>query len=75
MYALVELLSIEALVNLTAGNNVTTWMLPLALIACMAGIASTFPGMHHLTVWRPESLAAAAASALIAWVLTMLAMA
>jgi len=40
----------------------------------MVGLASTLAGAHHLRVWRTESLAAAAAAATIAWLLTLLAM-
>ena len=37
-------------------------------------MASTLAGAHHLRLWRTETLAAAAATALIAWLLTLLAM-
>lgn len=40
----------------------------------MVGLASGFTGMHHLRVWRGDSLAAGAATSLIAWLLTFLAM-
>ena len=40
----------------------------------MVGLASVFAGAHHVRVWRTESLAAAAATSLIAWLLTLLAM-
>jgi len=46
----------------------------LALIASVVGMASTLAGAHHLRLWRTETLAAAAATALIAWLLTLLAM-
>jgi hypothetical protein len=39
----------------------------------MAGLASCFAGIHHLRVWRSESLAGAGTAALIAWLLTLLA--
>lgn len=45
-----------------------------ALIASVVGIASTLAGAHHLRLWRTETLAAAAATSLIAWLLTLLAM-
>ena len=46
----------------------------MALIACMVGLASALAGTHHIRVWRGDSLAAAAATSLIAWLLTLLAM-
>lgn len=45
----------------------------MVLIASVVGLASTLAGIHHLRVWRTESLAAAASAALIAWTLTLLA--
>jgi hypothetical protein len=57
-----------------AGNNVTSTFLLFALIASVVGIASTLAGAHHLRLWRTETLAAAAATSLIAWLLTLLAM-
>ncbi|XP_024372468.1 membrane protein PM19L [Physcomitrium patens] len=57
------------------GNNVTQgFFLPVALIACMVGLASVLAGLHHMRVFRSESLAAAAATSLIAWLLVLLAM-
>jgi hypothetical protein len=56
------------------GNSATQIFLIFVLIASMVGIASTLAGTHHLRIWRTESLAAAAAAALIAWLLTLLAM-
>jgi len=40
----------------------------------MVGLASCFAGIHHLRVWRSESLAGAGTAALIAWLLTLLAL-
>ena len=57
-----------------AGNVATTVFIPVALITCMVGLASVFAGSHHLRIWRTESLAAAAATSLIAWLLTLLSM-
>jgi len=57
-----------------AGNSVTSVFLIFALIASVVGIASTLAGAHHLRLWRTETLAAAAATALIAWLLTLLAL-
>uniref|UniRef100_A0A7I4D1N0 Uncharacterized protein n=1 Tax=Physcomitrium patens TaxID=3218 RepID=A0A7I4D1N0_PHYPA len=56
------------------GNTATSIFLAFVLIASMVGLASTLAGAHHLSVWRTESLAAAAAAATIAWTLTLLAM-
>jgi len=46
----------------------------VTLVACMVGLASVLAGMHHVRVWRTDSLAAAGAVSLIAWMLTLLAM-
>ncbi|KAH9548587.1 hypothetical protein CY35_11G095500 [Sphagnum magellanicum] len=56
------------------GNAATTWFIPIALVASVVGLASTLAGVHHLRVWRTDSLAAAAATSLIAWLLTLLAL-
>ena len=58
-----------------AGNNVTQgFFLPITLIACMVGLACTcLAGAHHMRLFRIESLAAAAATSLIAWLLVLLA--
>ncbi|CAM6039166.1 unnamed protein product [Sphagnum compactum] len=56
------------------GNVATPWFLPVALIASVVGLASVLTGTHHLRVWRNDSLAAASAASLIAWMLTLLAM-
>jgi len=55
------------------GNAATFYFLPMVLIASVVGLASALAGIHHLRVWRTESLAAAASAALIAWTLTLLA--
>jgi len=55
-------------------NVVTQIFLTFVLIASMVGLASTLAGAHHLRAWHPGSLAAAAAVATIAWLLTLLAM-
>ncbi len=57
-----------------AGNNVTPTFIVVALIASMVGLASVFAGIHHIRIFRGDSLAAAAAASLIAWLLTLLAM-
>lgn len=57
------------------GNTVTqSFFLPITLIACMVGLASVLAGIHHMRLFRSDSLAAAAASSLIAWLLVLLAM-
>ncbi|KAG0609466.1 hypothetical protein M758_8G186300 [Ceratodon purpureus] len=57
------------------GNNVTqNFFLPITLIACMVGLASCLAGVHHMRLFRSDSLAAAAATSLIAWLLVLLAM-
>jgi hypothetical protein len=56
-----------------SGNAATFYFLPMVLIASVVGLASTLAGIHHLRVWRTESLAAAASAALITWTLTLLA--
>jgi hypothetical protein len=57
------------------GNVVTQrHFLPITLIACMVGLASVLAGVHHMRVFRSDSLAAAAAASLIAWLLVLLAM-
>ena len=58
----------------STGNEVTLYFLIFALIATCVGIAAKFAGTHHLRVWRTDSLAAAAGTALIALLLTLLAM-
>ena len=60
--------------NYCAGNTATNVFITFVLVASMVGLASVFAGAHHVRVWRTESLAAAAATSLIAWLLTLLAM-
>jgi hypothetical protein len=57
-----------------AGNAATRFFVPIALIASMVGLASILAGTHHLRVFRTDSLSAAHATAMIAWLLTLLAM-
>jgi len=58
-----------------AGNSITqSFFLPITLIACMVGLASVLAGVHHMRLFRSDSLAAAAAASLIAWLLVLLAM-
>ncbi|KAH8938962.1 hypothetical protein BDL97_15G011400 [Sphagnum fallax] len=58
----------------SVGNAATQWFLPLALIASVVGLASVLTGVHHVRVYRTDSLSAAHAASLIAWLLTLLAM-
>lgn len=61
-------------VVICAGNTITPIFLQFSLVACMVGLASVLAGTHHVRVWRMDSLAAAAATSLMAWLLTLLAM-
>ncbi|KAI5076020.1 hypothetical protein GOP47_0008085 [Adiantum capillus-veneris] len=55
------------------GNRATLFLVLFALIAGVTGIASAIAGIVHAGLWRAESLATAAATALVAWLLTLLA--
>ncbi|MCO5573718.1 hypothetical protein L7F22_027492 [Adiantum nelumboides] len=59
--------------NLTGANTATYPFVFMSLIAGVVGVASALSGLHHLKAWRGESGASAGASALIAWLLTLLA--
>ncbi|CAN6571786.1 unnamed protein product [Malus baccata var. baccata] len=48
------------------GNTSTTFLLIFALIAGVVGAASVLYGLIHLRIWRTDSLAGAASSAIIA---------
>jgi hypothetical protein len=56
------------------GNSATLYFLQATLVASMVGLASVFAGIHHVRVWGTDSLSAAHATALIAWLLTLLAL-
>ncbi|KAF0922803.1 hypothetical protein E2562_002055 [Oryza meyeriana var. granulata] len=56
-----------------AGNGATFYFLVFAILAGVVGAASKLAGVHHVRSWRGDSLAASAASALIAWAITALA--
>ncbi|KAG0584854.1 hypothetical protein M758_3G241000 [Ceratodon purpureus] len=56
------------------GDYTTTWFLPVALIACMLGLASVFAGFRHICMWRADSFGVATTLSLIAWVLDFAAM-
>ncbi|TVU50115.1 hypothetical protein EJB05_01472 [Eragrostis curvula] len=55
------------------GNGATFYFLMFAILAGVVGAASKLAGIHHVRVWRGDSLAAAAASGIIAWAVTALA--
>ncbi|KAL5542444.1 hypothetical protein UlMin_010154 [Ulmus minor] len=55
------------------GNGATMFFLIFSIMAGVVGIASKFAGGNHIRAWRNDSLAAAAASSLVAWALTALA--
>lgn len=56
-----------------SGNTATQYFCVFSLLAGAVGVASMFSGGYHLRAWRTDSLAAAASSAIIAWILTALA--
>uniref|UniRef100_A0A0D9WFY1 Uncharacterized protein n=1 Tax=Leersia perrieri TaxID=77586 RepID=A0A0D9WFY1_9ORYZ len=56
-----------------AGNGATFYFLVFAILAGVVGAASKLAGVHHVRAWGAHSLAASAASALIAWAITALA--
>ncbi|KAG2641582.1 membrane protein PM19L-like [Panicum virgatum] len=56
-----------------AGNGATFYFLVFAILAGVVGAASKLAGVHHVRAWRHDSLAASAASSLIAWAVTALA--
>jgi hypothetical protein len=60
-------------ISVAASASVEYTFALLALIAGVVGMASVFAGCHHLHAWRGESGAAAASSAIIAWLLVLLA--
>ena len=55
------------------GNGATMFFLVFAILAGVVGVASKFSGGNHIRAWRNDSLAAAGASALVAWAITALA--
>lgn len=56
-----------------AGNGATFYFLVFAILAGVLGVASKLAGGNHIRSWRSDSLAAAAASATVAWAVTALA--
>ncbi|KAF7150350.1 hypothetical protein RHSIM_Rhsim02G0047900 [Rhododendron simsii] len=55
------------------GNPATGYFLTFAILAAVLGIVSKFAGGTHIRAWRNDSLAAAGATALVAWAVTVLA--
>ncbi|KAM3285910.1 membrane protein PM19L isoform X1 [Capsicum chacoense] len=55
------------------GNPSTSFLLMFALIAGVIGASSMLPGFVHLHKWTSQSLATAASSAIISWIITALA--
>ncbi|KAK1265792.1 hypothetical protein QJS04_geneDACA000097 [Acorus gramineus] len=56
-----------------AGNGATPYFLIFAILAGVIGVAAKLAGGNHIRAWRSDSLAAAAASAVVAWAVTALA--
>ncbi|RWW41767.1 hypothetical protein BHE74_00052737 [Ensete ventricosum] len=56
-----------------AGNGATFYFLVFAILAGVVGAASKLAGANHIRSWRNDSLAAAAASSVVAWAITALA--
>lgn len=55
------------------GNGATIFFLIFAISAGVVGVVSKLAGGSHIRAWRNDSLAAAGASSLVAWALTVLA--
>lgn len=55
------------------GNAATGIFLMYAMLAAVLGIVAKFAGGCHIRAWRNDSLAAAGASSLVAWAVTVLA--
>lgn len=56
------------------GNMATGFFVIFSLIAGVVGIGTSLTGLHNVFQWDHPSLHAAAASSLITWSLTLLAM-
>ncbi|XP_078182474.1 AWPM-19-like family protein [Carex rostrata] len=56
-----------------APNGATFYFLVFAILAGVVGAVSKLAGIHHVRVYRHESLATSAAVALITWAITALA--
>ncbi|KAK9082925.1 hypothetical protein Scep_029396 [Stephania cephalantha] len=55
------------------GNGATMFFLVFAILAGVVGVASKLAGGNHIRAWRNDSLAAAAASSVVTWAVTLLA--
>lgn len=56
------------------GNLATGFFLIFSLIAGVVGFITSFTGIHNVIQWNAPNLHAAAASSLVTWTLTLLAM-
>ncbi|WP_162721302.1 hypothetical protein, partial [Escherichia coli] len=55
------------------GNGATMFFLIFSMMAAVVGVTSKFAGGNHLRAWRNDSLAAAGATSIVSWALTVLA--
>jgi hypothetical protein len=60
--------------NNDTGDYTTTWFLPMALIACIVGMASVVASIRHILMWRADSFGVAVTLSLIAWIFDFVAM-
>ena len=56
------------------GNMATGFFVILALLAGVVGFTTSLTGLHNVFQWNGPNLHAAAASSLVTWALTLLAM-
>jgi AWPM-19-like family len=54
-------------------NGATFYFLVFAILAGVVGTVSKLAGLHHMRVYRHDSLATNASVALVAWAITALA--
>lgn len=75
MLSLLEVLHwfLSVLHTVLGGNGATSHMLVYALICGVTGACSVLIGAMHFRAWHGDSLASAAASAIISWAVTALA--
>lgn len=55
------------------GNLATGFFVIFSLIAAVMGIATSLSGLRDVREWNPQGLLSAAASSIITWALTLLA--
>ncbi|KAK0608490.1 hypothetical protein LWI29_031496 [Acer saccharum] len=55
------------------GNGATMFFLIFSMMAAVVGVTSKFAGGNHIRAWRNDSLAAAGATSIVSWALTVLA--